>query len=207
MTATPRWAGPAAVLAGGLWAAQGLIWTLGPKVQAVDPPYGITDRPLFVLFWLAIVGALLCSATALLGLLRGGDRRARTRWVTTASTFAAWASLGAATVAGIAVVVAALGTAEEFGLGALAPALNLAGILLLIALSLAGVAVPRTGILIGWPAALPAVLAVLTLLTLSAILASSSTAVIGLIFATAVVNLSGATWALLGWTVRTRAAV
>ena len=74
--------GPAAVLAGGLWAAQGLIWTLGPKVQAVDPPYRITDRPHFALFWLAIVGALLCSATALLGLLRGGDRRARTRWVT-----------------------------------------------------------------------------------------------------------------------------
>jgi len=103
-------------------------------------------------------------------------------------------------------VVAALGTAEEFGIGVLAPTLNLAGMLLLIALSLAGVAVPRTGILIGWTAALPAVLAVLTLLTLSAIFASSSAAVIGLIFAVAVVTLSGATWALLGWTIRTRAA-
>jgi hypothetical protein len=206
MTVMPRWVGPAAVLAGGLWAAQGLIWTLGPKVQAVDPPYRITDRPLFALFWLAIVGALLCSATALLGLLRGGDRRARTRWVARAGTFAAWASLGAAAVAGVAVVVAALGTAEEFGLGVLAPALNLAGVLLLIALSLAGVAVPRNGILTGWPAALPAVLAVLTLLTLSAILASSSTAVVGLIFATAAVTLSGTTWVLLGWKVRTRAA-
>jgi hypothetical protein len=50
------------------------------------------------------------------------------------------------------------------------------------------------------------VLAVLTLLTLSAIFASSSAAVIGLIFAVAVVTLSGATWALLGWTIRTRAA-
>jgi hypothetical protein len=206
MTAMPRWSGSAAVLAGGLWAAQGLIWTLGPKVQSVDPPYRITDRPLFALFWLAIVGALLCSATALLGLLRGDDRRARTRWLTRASTSAAWASLGAAAVAGVAAVVAALGTAEEFGIGVLATTLNLAGMLLLIALSIAGVAVPRTGILIGWTAALPAVLAVLTLLTLSAIFASSSAAVIGLIFAVAVVTLSGATWALLGWTIRTRAA-
>ena len=78
--------------------------------------------------------------------------------------------------------------------------------LLLIALSLAGVALPRNGILTGWPAALPAVLAVLTLLTLSAILASSSTAVSGLILATAVVTLSGTTWVLLGWKVRTPAA-
>jgi hypothetical protein len=50
------------------------------------------------------------------------------------------------------------------------------------------------------------VLAVLTLLTLSAILASSSTAVVGLIFAPAAVTLSGTTWVLLGWKVRTRAA-
>jgi hypothetical protein len=205
MTAMQRWARPAAVLAGGLWAAQGLIWTLGPKVQAVDPPYRITDQPLFALFWLAIVGAVLCSAAALLGLLRrGGGRPNRAARATGASTFAAWASLGVAGVAGIAVLVAALGIAEEFGLGVLAPALNLAGLLLLIALSLAGFAIPRTGILTGWPAALPAVLAVLTLLTLGAISASASTAVIGLIFAVVVVTLTGATWTLLGWTLRPR---
>jgi hypothetical protein len=204
MIATPRWAGPTAVLAGGLWAAQALIWTLGPKVQAVDPPYRIIDRPLFALFWLAIVGAVLCSAAALLGLFRHGDGWGSARWMARASILASWASLAVAAVAGIAVLMAALGITEEFGLGVLALALNVAGLLLLIALALAGIAIPRTGILTGWPAALPAVLAVLTLLTLSAISASSSTAVVGLIFAVAVVILSGATWALLGWTVRTR---
>ncbi|QJY47427.1 hypothetical protein [Pseudonocardia broussonetiae] len=203
MTALQRGTGPAAVLAGGLWAAQGLIWTLGPAVQAVDPPYRITDRPLFALFWLAIVGAVLCSAAALLGLLhRGGDRPDRAARATGTSATAAGAALGTAGVAGIAVVVAALDVAEELGLAVLTPALNLAGLLLLVALSLAGSAVPRTGILTGRPAALPAVLAVLTLLSLGAIAAAASTAVIGLVFAVVVVTLLGATWALLGWALR-----
>src|SRR5205823_6333367 len=65
------WVGPVAAVAGLLWGAQGLIWTLGPKVQAADPPYGVINRPLFALFWLAIAGATLCSAVALLGLQRG----------------------------------------------------------------------------------------------------------------------------------------
>lgn len=203
VTALQRWAGPVAVLAGGLWAAQGLIWTLGPKVQAADPPYRITDRPLFALFWLAIVGAVLCSAAALLGLLhRGGDRPDRAGRATGLSTSAAWASLGAAGVAGVAVLVAALDVAEEFGLAVLAPALNLAGLLLLVSLALAAAAVPRTGILTGRSAALPALLAVLTLLSLAAIAAGASTALIGLVLAVVVVSLLGATWALLGWVLR-----
>jgi hypothetical protein len=178
---------------------QGLIWTLGPKVQAAEPPYRITDRPLFALFWLAIVGAVLCSAVALIGLLGQDEGRHRAPRTARASSFAAWASVCAAGVAGAAVVVAALGLAEDVGLGVLAPALNLAGLLLLIALALAGAARPRSGILTGRAIALPAALAVLTLLTLSAILASSSAAVIGLILAVVVVTVSGATWVLLGW--------
>lgn len=206
-TAVQRGAGFAAVLAGGLWAAQGLIWTLGPKVQAADPPYRITDRPLFALFWLAIVGALLCSAVALLGLLRRDEGRYRAPRTARASSVAAWVSLSAAGVAGVAVLVAAIGVAEDVGLGVLSPALNLAGLLLLIALALAGAARPRAGILTGRAVALPAALAVLTLLTLSAILASSSTAVIGLILAVVVVSVSGATWVLLGWILLARSPV
>ncbi len=203
-TAVQRRAGFAAVLAGGLWAAQGLIWTLGPKVQAADPPYRITDRPLFALFWLAIVGAVLCSAVALIGLLRKDEGRHRAPRTARASTFAAWASLCTAGVAGVAVLAAALGVGEDVGLGVLSPALNMAGLLLLIALALAGAARPQAGILTGRAAALPAALALLTLLTLSAILASSSTAVIGLIFAAAVVSVSGVTWVLLGWILLSR---
>jgi hypothetical protein len=199
-----RGSGFAAVLAGGLWAAQGLIWTLGPKVQAAEPPYRITDRPLFALFWLAIVGAVLCSAVALLGLLRQDEGRHRAPRTARASAFAAWASLGTAGVAVVAVVAAALGVAEGVGLGVLAPALNLAGLLLLIALLLAAAARPHDGILAGRAAALPAALAVLTLLTLSAIMASSSTAAIGLILAVVVVAVTGTTWGLLGWILLSR---
>jgi hypothetical protein len=205
--AVQRGSGFAAVLAGGLWAAQGLIWTLGPKVQAAEPPYRITDRPLFALFWLAIVGAVLCSAVALLGLLRQDEGRHRAPRTARASAFAAWASLGTAGVAVVAVVAAALGVAEGVegvGLGVLAPALNLAGLLLLIALLLAAAARPHDGILAGRAAALPAALAVLTLLTLSAIMASSSTAAIGLILAVVVVAVTGTTWGLLGWILLSR---
>jgi hypothetical protein len=50
--------------------------------------------------------------------------------------------------------------------------------------------------------ALPTVLAVLTLLTLGAIVASGSTAIIGLVLAVVVVTVHGATWLLLGWSQR-----
>jgi hypothetical protein len=72
-------------------------------------------------------------------------------------------------------------------------------VLLLVALILAGIATLRARILPGWQAALPAALACLTLLVLGAILASSSQALAGLIFADVVVLLAGATWSLLGW--------
>jgi hypothetical protein len=78
-------------------------------------------------------------------------------------------------------------------------ALNLSGVLLLVALTLAGFATLRAGILPGWRAALPAVLAGLTLLVLGAILASNTEALAGLIFADVVVVAAGATWSLLGW--------
>jgi hypothetical protein len=197
-----RWGGPAAVAAGVLWGTQGLIWTLGPKVQATDPPYGVINRPLFALFWLAIVGAILCSAAALLGL--HGRQRARAGLVGGASAAVAGATVVVAGSAGVAVVLAALGVAEEASVGVLSLALNLSGLVLLVALALAGVATVRAGALHGWQALLPAVLAFLTFLTLGAILASGSRALAGLSFAVAVVTVSGATWVLLGWALRPR---
>ena len=86
-----------------------------------------------------------------------------------------------------------------FLLGVLSLALNLSGVLLLVALTLSGIATLRAGILPGWRAGLPAVLACLTLLVLGAILASNTQALAGLIFADVVVMAAGGTWCLLGW--------
>jgi hypothetical protein len=172
-------------------------------VQAAEPPFAIIDRPLFAVFWFAIIGAVACSAAAVLGLLR--RQRTLERRVSgpaMASGLAARTVLLLSGVAGAAVVVAALGVAEDVGLAALSPALNLAGLLLLVALSLAAVALRRGEVLHGRWAALPTALAVLTLLTLGAIMASGSTATIGLVLAVVVVTVHGATWLLLGWTQR-----
>jgi hypothetical protein len=188
---------PLAVLAGLLWAAQGLIWTLGPKVQAAEAPFAVLDHLLFALFWIAIVGAIASSAAVLPGLLRsGGCTGGRLGRV---GTLAARATLVASSAAGVAVVVAALGVAEQAGLAVLSPALTIAGLLLLLALSIAGVAIPRAGVFHGVLAVLPAVLSVLMLLTLGVILASGSTATVGLILAVVIVAVHGTTWLLLGW--------
>jgi hypothetical protein len=188
---------PLAVLAGLLWAAQGLIWTLGPKVQAAEAPFTILDHPLFGLFWLAIVGAIASSAAVLPGLLRdGGCIGGR---LVRVGTFAARATLVASSAAGMAVVVAALGVAERAGLAVLSPALTIAGLLLLLALSIAGVAIARAGVFHGLLAVLPAALSVLMLLTLGVIAASGSTATVGLVFAVVIVTMHGTAWLLLGW--------
>ena len=191
-----------AFAAGALWAAQALIWTLAPKVQAAEPPFAITDRPLFTVFWFAIIGAVACSAAAVLGLLR--QQRAldgRVSGPARAAGFAALAVLLLSGVAAAAVVVAALGVAEDLGLAALSPALNASGLLLLATLGTSAVALRRRGgVLPGRWAALPTALAVLTLLTLGAIAASGSTATYGLVLAVVVVAVHGVTWALLGWT-------
>jgi hypothetical protein len=201
-TAGPRrWAGSTAVLAGLLWAAQAFIWTLGPKVQAEQPPHQVIDRPLFALFWLTIVVAVLCSAVTLFGLRP--QQRERGALLGRVSAVLAGAVVAVAGVAGAAITAAAVGAAEQSALGVLSLALNLSGVLLLVALTLAGIATLRAGILPGWRAALPAVLACLTFLVLGAILASSTRALAGLIFADVVVILAGATWALFGWTLWT----
>ena len=199
-----RWGGPAAVMAGLLWAAQGLIWTMSPKVQAETPPYAIIDRPLFALVWLSMVGAALCSAVALLGLRarQGGDTGAPGR----ASAVLAAVTIGVATVAGTATILATAGVAVTASLGVLSLALNGAALALLIALVFAAVATPRADTFPGWQRFLPAALAALTLLTLVAIAASGSRATAGLVAAIATVVASGATWLLLGWAVWPRPA-
>jgi hypothetical protein len=53
-----RWARLFPFAAGVLWAAQALIWTVAPKVQRAEPPFAIIDRPLFAVFWFAIIGAV-----------------------------------------------------------------------------------------------------------------------------------------------------
>ena len=199
-----RWAAFTAVLAGLLWAVQAFIWTLGPKVQAEQAPHRIIDRPLFALFWLTIVVAILCSAVTLFGLQR--QQRERAGALGRVSVALAGAVVAMAGAAGVAIIVAALGAAEKSALGVLSLALNLSGVLLLVALTLAGIATLRARILPGWRATLPAVLACLTLLVLGAVLASSSTrALAGLIFADVVVIIAGATWSLFGWALWTHA--
>jgi hypothetical protein len=198
-----RWTRLFPFAAGALWAVQALIWTVAPKVQAAEPPFAVIDRPLFAVVWFAIIGAIAFSAAAVLGLLR--QQRAHERRASRPAGAAGLAARGALLlcgVAGAAVVGPALGVAEGLGIAALSPALNLAGLLLLAALSLAAVALRRGDVLQGLWAALPAALAVLTLLTLGVIVASGSTAVIGLVLAVAVVTVHGATWVLLGWTQR-----
>jgi hypothetical protein len=198
-----RWARLFPFAAGALWAAQALIWTVAPKVQAAEPPFAVIDRPLFAVVWFTIVGAIAFSAAAVLGLLRRQRTRdGRVSRPGRASGLVARAALLLCGVAGAAVVVSALGVAEDLGIAALSPALNLSGLLLLAALSLAAVALRRGDVLPGRWAALPTALAVLTLLTLAVIVASGSTAVIGLVLAVAVVTVHGATWVLLGWAQR-----
>jgi hypothetical protein len=201
-TAVPgRWAASTAVLAGLLWAVQAFIWTLGPKVQAEQAPHRIIDRPLFVLFWLTMVVAVLCSAATLFGLQQ--QQRERAGVLGRVSVALAGAAVAVAGAAGVAIIVAAVGAAEQSALGVLSLALNLSGVLLLVALTLAGIAALRARILPGWQAILPAVLACLTFLILGAILASSSRALAGLVFADVVVIVAGATWCLFGWALRT----
>jgi hypothetical protein len=190
------------VLAGLLWAVQAFIWTFGPKVQAEQAPHRIIDRPLFALFWLTIVVAVLCSAATLFGLQQ--RHRERAGVLGRLSVALAGAAVAVAGTAGVAIIVAAVGTAEQSALGVLSLALNLSGVLLLVAVTLAGVAALRARILPGWQAILPAVLACLTFLILGAILASSSRALAGLVFADVVVMVAGATWCLFGWALWTR---
>lgn len=98
-----------AVLAGVLWAAQALIWTVGPKVQAADPPYQVTNRILFVLFWLAIAAAIFCSAAAIGGVLSRLYHSSRLR---TAGRVGAMATYTESASAGAAAVLAGTGVAE-----------------------------------------------------------------------------------------------
>jgi hypothetical protein len=189
--------------AGVLWVAQALIWTVAPKVQAAEPPFAVIDRPLFAVVWSTMIGAVACSAAAVLVLLqRQRTVEGRVSGPAGAGGLAARAALLSSGVAGAAVAVAALGVAESLGLAVLSPALNLAGLLLLVALSSAAVALRRGEVLGSRWAALPAALAVLTLLTLGAIVGSGSTATIGLVLAAAIVTVHGSTWLLLGWTQR-----
>ena len=195
-----RFVRPLAVLAGVLWAAQGLIWTVGPKVQAPEPPFPVLDRPLFTLFWLSIVGAVACSAAVLPGLLRAGHCAAE--GLGRAAAVAARVTLAVSGVAALAVVAAGAGVAEEVALSVLPLALNLAGVLLLAALVIAAVALRRAHAFRGPAAVLPTMLAVLMLLTLGAIMASGSSAVAGLVLAVLVVSVHGAAWVTLGWAFR-----
>ena len=202
-TAAPgRWAAVTAVLAGLLWAVQAVIWTVAPKVQADQAPQRIIDRPLFALFWLTIVVAVLCSAVTLFGLQR--QQREEAGVLGRVSVALSGAAVAVAGVACVAILVAVAGTAEQSALGVLSLALNLSGVLLLVALTLAGIAALRARILPGWRSILPAVLAGLTFLILGAILASSSRALAGLVFADVVVMVAGATWCLFGWALWTR---
>ncbi len=90
---------------------------------------------------------------------------------------------------------------EHVALAALPLALNVAGLLLLAALVLAAVALRRAHAFRGF-VTVPAVLAALMLLTLGAILASGSSAVLGLVLAVFVVSVYGAAWVTLGWALR-----
>ncbi|WP_433785040.1 hypothetical protein ACQPX6_01865 [Actinomycetospora sp. CA-101289] len=195
----------AALAAGVLWAAQALTWTLGPKVQASEPPFAVIDRPWFTVVWCAVIGAVACSAVAVLGLLQQERTLVgRISGPARAAGLAAWSVLLLSGVAGAAVVVAALGVAGDLGVAALSPVLNVSGLLLLAALCAAAVALRGSGVLPGRWAALPTALAVLTLLTLGAIAASGSAATIGLVLAVVVVTAHGATWVLLARTQRPR---
>jgi hypothetical protein len=184
-----------AVLAGLLWASQALIWTVGPKVQAVDPPHLVINRPLFVLFWLTIAGAVFCSAAAIGGVLGHLDRSSKLRAV---GRIGAMAPCIGSAGAGTAAVLAGVGVAEETCISVLSMTLNAAACALLITVALAAVGIARSHLLLSWEAALPTTLAALTFLTLVAIIASGSQAQAGLIFAVVVVITSGAAWVLLG---------
>ena len=184
-----------AVLAGLLWAAQALIWTVGPKVQAADPPYQVTNRPLFDLFWLSIAGAVFGSAAAMGGVLARLGHASSLRTAGRVATVATYA--GSAT-AGAAAVLAGTGVAEATCISVMSNALNGAACALLLTTALVAIVVARSHLFRSWEAALPSLLAGLTLLTLVAIMASGSKAQTGLIFAVAVVAATGATWLLLG---------
>jgi hypothetical protein len=186
-----------AVFAGLLWAAQALIWTVGPKVQAAYPPYQVTNRPLFMLFWLAIAGAVFCSAAAMGGVLSRVGRPSRLR---TAGRVGAVATYAGSATAGAAALLAGTGVAEATCISVMSNALNGAACALLLTTALVAIVVARSHLFRSWQAALPSLLAGLTLLTLVAIMASGSKAQTGLIFAVAVVAASGATWLLLGRT-------
>jgi hypothetical protein len=97
-------------------------------------------------------------------------------------------------------VLAGSGVAEATCISLMSNALNGAACALLLTTALVAIVVARSHLFRSWEAALPSLLAGLTLLTLVAIMASGSKAQTGLIFAVAVVAASGATWLLLGRT-------
>jgi hypothetical protein len=184
-----------AVVAGLLWASQAVTWTFGPKVQAPDPPYLVINRPLFVLFWLTIAGAVFCSAAAIGGVLGRLDRFSRLRVAGRAgATVTCIGSAGAGTAA----VLAGIGVAEATCISVMSMTLNGAACALLITVALAAVEIARSHLLPSWEATLPATLAGLTFLTLVAIMASGSQAHAGLVFAVVIVTTTGAAWVLLG---------
>lgn len=198
-----RWTSPIAIAAGVLWAMQGLIWAMAPKVQAETTPYAIINRPLFAIVWLSIIGATLFSGLAILGLHGQQTRHGRT---TRAARIAARATVALAGVAGLSVALATVGLAESFFIGVLSLALLLVGLALLVGLSLIGVAILTTAAQPSWHDYLPATLAALTLLTLVAIVGNGARAEAALIAAVSVVSVLGATWVLLGYALLPRQA-
>jgi hypothetical protein len=185
----------AAYLAAPLWAVQALIWTAGPKVQEQTAPYRITDVALFELFWSSIAAAVGLSAVAALGI--PAYLRARpTRAVRTGSVLARVA-VAAAGVAGLSIVVAPIPRLQPAALTVMTTALYAATVLLAASLIVYAVGSWTAARRAGTSVLLPSALAVLTVVTLVAILASSSASTVGLSFAVAVVVLDGLAW--LAW--------
>jgi hypothetical protein len=190
-----------------LWAVQGPIWMFGPKVQASAPPHQIIDRPLFALFWLTEVAAIALSALTAIALFQAASphqhpqrrQTARTTLLTRTGLLAARGAVAATATAATAVTMATVGVGESAAIPALAIGLNIAGWALLATLALAGLTIPRSGVLPGRQAILPALLAALTLLTLLAVTtAGLTTSTLALVGAVTITTMSAAAWATLG---------
>ena len=182
----------AAYLAAPLWAAQALVWTIAPKVQEQTAPYRITDAPLFELFWLSVAAAVGLSAVASLAIPAYLGTRP-SRLVRTGSVLSRVA-VGLACVAALSAAVAPFSTLQQPALTIMTNALY--GAILLLAIGLTSFAV--AGRANGRPhdvgGRLPTVLAVLTVVTIAAILASGTSSVAGLYLAVAIVVLDGVAW-------------
>jgi FtsH-binding integral membrane protein len=183
----------AAYLAAPLWAMQAVIWIVAPKVQQQTPPYQITNAALFVLFWLSIAGAVAFSAAAAGAVPRlTGAKPSR---LLRAGSVLNAVTLGLTALATIAIAVAPLAKIQALALTVITNALYAATFTLAATLTIYAITGRRAE---GSMTRLPSALAALTILTIVAILASSTASSVGLYFAVVIVVTDGIAWFLLG---------